>query len=153
MILKSFSKRKQSGALGLCKKKQEFKNQKPWYTFFRAPNMFAYTIMDLKIVVRAHVCTNIYLAVHLLQRQKYFRVKVNLRSIPLTINPEPSFGIPTVFIKKETTDGSLVYPEPNNQTFFRHLCLKAMKMVGFSHQDYVGMEVLHRFPRRFQIPT
>ena len=50
---------------------------------------------------------------NLLQRKKCFRVKVNLRPIPLNIN--------------------IVYPEPNNQTTFRQLHLKAMSMVSPSH--------------------
>ena len=38
------------------------------------------------------------------------------------------------FTETETeTDGSLVYPEPNNQTNFCHLCLRAMNMVVPSH--------------------
>ena len=45
------------------------------------------------------------------------------------INPETSPGIQTVFIEKEATDGSLVYPEPDKQITFRQLCLKAMNMV------------------------
>ena len=56
--------------------------------------------------------------------------KVNVRSIPPTINPEPSMGIQTIFIEKETTDRSLLYLEPNNQTTFCQLCLKAMNMVS-----------------------
>ena len=50
--------------------------------------------------------------------------------IPLTINPEPTLGIQTVFIEKETTDKSLVYPKPNSQKPFCQLCLKAMNIVG-----------------------
>ena len=38
------------------------------------------------------VDAKVHLAVLLLQRQKYFReYKVSLRSIPLTINPEPGY--------------------------------------------------------------
>ena len=71
--------------------------------FFRAPsNMFAYTIMHLifcapKIVVHGFTDANAYLAVHLLQRN-ILDYKVNLMSIPLTINPEPSLGIQVVFL-------------------------------------------------------
>ena len=78
--------------------------------FFRAPNnIFAYTIVHLtfrapQIVIRARVNTNVYLAVHLLQRQKYFRAEVNLRSIPLTINPELVWVSRLFIIEKETTD-------------------------------------------------
>ena len=35
------------------------------------------------------------------------------------------------FIEKETTGESLVYPEPNNQTTVKQLCLKAIKMLVF----------------------
>ena len=35
-----------------------------------------------------------------------------------------------LFIEKETTGRSLVYPAPNNQTTFCQLCLTAMNMVG-----------------------
>ena len=53
-----------------------------------------------QIVVHVCMYANVYLAMHLLQRQKYFRVEGKLRSIPLTINPEPSLGIWTVFHRK-----------------------------------------------------
>ena len=49
-------------------------------TVFCAPNnMFMYKTVHLKfcalqIVLCAHMHANVYLAVHLLQRQKYFRV-------------------------------------------------------------------------------
>ena len=83
---------------------QGFKKQKSLYTFFWAPNnMFLYIIAHLtysapQIVVRARVYANVYLAVHLLQRQRnILEWKVNLRSIPLTINPEPNLGIQTIF--------------------------------------------------------
>ena len=67
--------------------------------------MFAYMFVHLtfrapQVVIWAHMCTNVYLTVHLLERQKYFREKVNLRSIPLTIDPKPSFGIHTVFYRE-----------------------------------------------------
>ena len=74
------------------KVKQGFKKQRSWYTFFRAPNnMLAYKIMHFtfrapQIVVFAHVYANVNLAVHLLQRQKYFRVKLNLFHSPSTQN-------------------------------------------------------------------
>ena len=51
--------------------------------------------------------------------------------IPLTINPEPSLGIQTIF-HKELTDQSLVYPESNNQATFCQMCLKVINMVGIS---------------------
>ena len=35
-------------------------------------------------------------------------------------------------LEKETTDRSLLYPEPNNQATFCQSCLKAMHMVGLS---------------------
>ena len=85
---------------------QGFKIQKSWYTFFRARNnIFAYTIVHLtfrapQIVIRTCMYTTMYLAVHLLQRQKYFRAEVNLRSIPLTMNLEPSLGIQTVYYRE-----------------------------------------------------
>ena len=88
---------------------QGFKNQKSWYTFFHAHNnIFVYTIMHLtfcapQIVIHAHVCTIMYQAMHVLQRWKYFRAEVNLRSILLlTINPEPSLGIQTVYYRKRS---------------------------------------------------
>ena len=58
----------------------------------------------------------------------YYKDQVNVRSIPLTINPEPRL----YFIEKEITDRSLVYLEPNNQTTFCQLCLKAISMIGHS---------------------
>ena len=107
-----------------CEKKscaacnQGFKNQKSWYTFFRAfHDMFAHTIMHLtfrapQIVIRACVYANVYLNVHLLQIQKYFtEQKVNLRFIPLVINAEPSLGMQA---KKETTDGLRRTKQPDN---------------------------------------
>ena len=50
---------------------------------FSCNNIFAHTIVHLtfcapQIVIRASVHTNVYLAVHLLERQKYFRAEVNL---------------------------------------------------------------------------
>ena len=59
--------------------------QESWYKFFCAPNnMLAYTIVHFtfrapQIVVPVRVYANVYLAVHLLQRQKYFGVEGNLK--------------------------------------------------------------------------
>ena len=60
--------------------------------------MFAYTIMYLtfgapQIVARIQVHANVYLAAHLQIERIDFRV--DLISIPLTINPETSLGIQT----------------------------------------------------------
>ena len=79
---------------------------------------------------QSFVNTCVNLAVHLLQNRNILEQKVNLRSIPLTINLQPSLAVQIVFTGKETTDGSLVYPGPNSQTSFCQLCLKAMNMVG-----------------------
>ena len=85
--------------------------------FCAANNTFAYMIVHLtfrapQILVCAHVYANVYLTFHLLPKLEW---KVNLRFIPLTNNPETSLGIQTVFIEKETTHGSLVYPEPTTR--------------------------------------
>ena len=64
---------------------------------------------------------------------------VNLRSIPLTINPEPSMSIQTFFIEKETTDGSLIYREPNNQ-------LKATSMVNEHGRSFPVLVDLRQRP-------
>ena len=73
-----------------------------------------------QIVVRGRVHANVYLALHLLQG------KVNVRSLPPTINPEPSLSIQTLFYRES------VYLEPSNQTTFCQLCLKTINMVGRS---------------------
>ena len=71
---------------------QGFKNQKPCYTFFCAPsNMFAYTIVHLKWSFM-HKCTLMCIPPCI-----YYKDKVNVRSIPLTINPKPSLGIQILF--------------------------------------------------------
>ena len=94
--------------------------------FFRAPNMFAYTIVHLtfrapQIVVRARVCANVYHALYKGKRKVYY-------TPPSTQNLVSVSRL--YFIEKELTDRSLVYLEPNNQTTFRQLRLKAMNMVG-----------------------
>ena len=48
---------------------------------------------------------------------------MNIRSIPLTINPEPSMGVQTVFIEKETTE--IFLNISSNNVFF--LVLKEKK--------------------------
>ena len=84
----------------MSKMSQGFKNQKSWYMFFGAcDSMVAHTIMHItfcapQIVVCAHMYADMYLVE--LQRN-ILEQKVNLRSIPLTMNPEPSLGIQTVF--------------------------------------------------------
>ena len=98
--------------------------------------MFVYNIRHLtfcapQTVIRACVFAKVYLAVHLLQRQKYFRV-ANLRSIQLITNPEPSPGIHIVFYRERNNRRICFLPEPNNQIFFHQLFLKAMNMVGAS---------------------
>ena len=65
--------------------------------------MFAYTIVHLtfrapQIVVCACVYANVYLVVHLLQRQKYFSVEGKLK---VYSNPEPSLGIQTIFHREK----------------------------------------------------
>ena len=62
----------------------------------------------------------------------YYKAKVNVRSIPLTINQNLVWVSRFSFIEKEITDSSLVYLEPNNQTTFCKLCLKAMNTVDHS---------------------
>ena len=90
-----------------------------------------------QIVVCAFACINAYLAVHLLQRKDISGQKLNFRSIPLTNKPEPTLGTQTAFfIEKETTDGSLVYPEHNKQTTFHQLHLKAMIMMNEPSQSF-----------------
>ena len=107
----------QKGGRVVPEKGQGFKSQKPWHTFFRTPNnMFACTIVHLtfrapQTVVRARLYANVYLAVPCRKDRNILQQKVNLRSFPLSINPEYILGIQTFFIEKETTDGCLVYPE------------------------------------------
>ena len=96
---------------------QSFKNQEPWCMFLCAPNnKFACTIVHHtfcapQLLVRARVYANVHLAVHLLQ---ILEQKVNLRFIPLSINPETSPGILTVFIEKETGPLSTQSERPDN---------------------------------------
>ena len=88
-----------------------------------------------------------------------------LRSIPLTQN---LVWVSRLFFYKETTDGSLVYPEYNNLTNFHQLLesnehgwsypvfvgltqRRCQRTIQLGHQDHVGMEVLHRLSRRLQI--
>ena len=74
-----------------------------------------------KLAVNLHDKSICYTHKRLQARASRIRLKVNIRPIPLTINPEPGLHIKTVFIEKEKTDVSLVYPELNNQTTFCHL--------------------------------
>ena len=80
---------------------------------FRAPdNTFAYTIVHPKYSF-VHACILKCTSPSTFYKDKnILEEKVNLRSIPLTINPETSLGIQTVFIGNKTADASLVYPEP-----------------------------------------
>ena len=74
---------------------QGFKNQKSWYMFLCAHNdMFAYTIVHLKQFFM-HKCMLMCTS-----PCPYYKDKVNVRSIPLTINQEPSLGIQTSFHKE-----------------------------------------------------
>ena len=104
--------------------------------FFCAPNnMFAYMIVYLtfcapRIVVRADVYANIYLAVHLLQIYKYFRVEGRLKVYK--VNPEPSPGIQTVF-----------YRERNNRQVS---CLHRTKQSDFPSTVFVSNEHGQSFP-------
>ena len=97
---------------------QGFKNQTSSYTLFGAPSiMFAYTIVHPtfcvpQIVVCVRVSANVYLAVHLLQRQNqkvnFLEQNVNVWLIPLTINPGPSLHIHSVL--QRTKQQVFIYP-------------------------------------------
>ena len=110
---------------------QGFKNYKFWYMFFREPNnMFAYTIVHLKQSF-VHECTLTCTLPYIYYNdRRILEQKVNLRSIQNTIKLVCVSRL--FFTEKETTDGSLVYPELNNQITFRQLCSKALNMVGLS---------------------
>ena len=111
---------------------QGLKNQKSWYTFFCAPNnMFAYRIMHLKqLFVQAFMLTCTSLCTYY-KKQKYFRVLQSKLQVYSTHHqPSTQSVYPYFFIKKETTDRSSDYPEPNNQTTFCQQCLRKMSMVG-----------------------
>ena len=112
----------QKGGGVVPKKGQGFRNQKSWYTLFRTPNnMFACTIVHLtfrapQTVVRACTLTSTSPCT-CCKDKNILEWKVNLRFFPLSINPEYILGIQTFFIEKETTDGSLVYPEQTTRHF------------------------------------
>ena len=68
--------------------------------------MFAYKIVHLtfcepQIAVCAHVYANVYLAVHLLQRQKYFTVEGKLK-VTTHLQPRIEFVSRLFFIETET---------------------------------------------------
>ena len=65
-------------------------------------NMFAYTIVHLTFrATQIVMCAPVY--VTYCKDRNILEQKVNLRPIPLTINPEPTLGIHT-FLYKKTTD-------------------------------------------------
>ena len=114
----------------------DFKNQKSQYMFFRAPNnIFAYTIVHpifvaSQKVVCARVYAHVYLIMHLVQRQKYFRVEGKLMVYSTHHQHRIWSGYPDCFLyEKKQQTGSPVCPEPNNQTTFCQLCLKARNML------------------------
>ena len=86
--------------------------------FFHAPTCLhtqSYTSHYVHLkqsFVHVYMYTNMYLTVHPLQRQKYFRVEVKLK---VCSSNHQHLGIQTAFIEKETTEQSLVKPEPNKQ--------------------------------------
>ena len=55
---------------------------------------------------------------------------INLRSIPLTINPEPSLGIQTIFYRERNNRQVSCLPITKQPHNFCQLCLKVMNMVG-----------------------
>ena len=117
---------------------QGFKNQKSYFCVHdRAPH--------ISCTSNSHQCTrvyNVYLAVHLLQRQKYFRAEVNLRFIPLTINPEPTdifsdISSDNIFFwvlekKKELSPSQILHNKLE-----KYLSLSIYKNIYFIHKGYV----------------
>ena len=124
---------------------QGFKNQKSRYTLFRAPNnMLSNTIEHLtfcapQIVICARMYTNVYLALHLLQKDKnILEQKVNLRSIPLTINPEPSLGVQTVFHRKRNNRQVSCLPRTTKPDNFPSTVFESSEQ-GRSFPVFVGL--------------
>ena len=97
-----------------------FKNQKPWYTFFLAPNnMFAYMVVHLtfcapQILDRARMYANVYLVVHILQRQKYFRVEGKLKAYSTHHPPGTQSGYSDCFSQRRKQQAGLLSTQ--NQT-------------------------------------
>ena len=108
--------------------------------------MFAYMIVHLtfrapQIVFCAGVYANVYLAVHLLRRQKYLEQKVNLRSVPLTINSEPSLGIKTAFYRERNNRLVSCQPRTKKTHNFPSTVLESNEH-GRSLQVFVGLKLL-----------
>ena len=126
----------QKGGGVVPKKGQGFKSQKPWYTFFRTRNnMFACTIVHLtfrapQTVVRARLYANVYLAVHLPQRQKYFTVEGKLKVFSTLHQPRIYSGYLDFFYRERNNRRVSCLPRTNNQTTFCQLCLKTINMLS-----------------------
>ena len=105
---------------------QGFKNQKSWYTFFRVPNnMFAYTIMHLTFrVTQIVMCAPVY--VTYCKDRNILEQKVNLRSIPLTINSEPTLCIQTFLYKKQQTSFRTYHCTIFSSGFWRKRKIKSL---------------------------
>ena len=110
---------------------QGFKNQKSWYTFFRPTNnTFVHMILQLtfqvpQIVIHTRVCTY-YKDRNILEQ------RVNLRSTPLAINPEPSLGIQTDF-----------YRERNNRYFWTYHLVIFSSGSGKKREELSSSQVLN----------
>ena len=98
--------------------------------------MFAYTIVHLifhasQIVVRARgalTCTS---------PCPYYKDKVKVRSIPLTINQEPSLGIQTLFYGAEITEVSCL-PRANQPDNFLSTMFESNEH-GWSFPVFIGL--------------
>ena len=102
--------------------------------------MFAYTIVHLtfrarEIVVRAQVYANVYLTC------AYYKDKVNVRSISLTINPEPSLGIQTLFHKERNNRQVSCLPRTNQPDNFLSTMFQSNEYV-WSFPAFVGLRLL-----------
>ena len=64
------------------------------------------------------------------KEKNILELSINLRSIPLTINPEPSLGIQTIFYRERNNRQVSCLPIPKQPHNFCQLCLKVMNMVG-----------------------
>ena len=88
--------------------KQGSQNQKSWYTFFCAPDMFMYTIVYLTFhppqqsFVHTCMLTFISWCIDCKKKRNILEQKVKLRSIPLTTNPRSSLGIHIAFYISKT---------------------------------------------------
>ena len=91
-----------------------FQNQKFQSTVFGVPsNIFAYTVTHLtfrplQIVVCARVYANVYLAVHLLERLKYFKVEGKLKVYSPQHQPRTQIGYPDCFLYRKKQQSGLL---------------------------------------------